>query len=114
MIKRYESGKRMSRVVTHNGVAYFAGITADDLSGDIRVQTKEVLAKADAKLALVGIDKSRLLAATIWLRDIEDFDGMNAVWDSWIDPENPPARATAECWLADPDILVEIMFTAAC
>jgi enamine deaminase RidA (YjgF/YER057c/UK114 family) len=114
MIQRYEPGKRMSRVVTHNGVAYLAGLTADHLSADIEGQTSEVLAKADVRLALAGTDRSRLLTATIWLSDIRDFNAVNGVWEAWIDPLNPPARATAECRLADPEILVEIILTAAC
>lgn len=114
MIQRFESGKRMSRVVTHHGVAYLAGLTADDLSQNVTGQTRQVLAKGEAKLASAETDKSRLLTAAIWLRDIADFDAMNAVWEGWIDPANPSARATVECRLADPDILVEITFTAAC
>lgn len=113
MIERFESGPRMSRAVRHNGTVYLAGLTADDLSQDIAGQTQQVLRKAEDKLAIAGTDKSRLLAATIWLRDISDFDAMNTVWEGWIDPTNPPARATAECAMAHPDILVEIIFTAA-
>ena len=26
--------------------------------------------------------------------DMADFAGMNRVWEAWIDPANPPARAT--------------------
>ncbi len=114
MIERFETGPRMSRVVTYNGVAYLSGLTADNLAEDVAGQTRQVLAKAEAKLATAGTDKSRLLSATIWLRDIGDFDAMNPVWEGWINPANPPARATAECRLAHPDILVEILFTAAC
>lgn len=114
MIERFETGPRMSRIVTHNGTAYLAGLTADDLSQDIAGQTRQILAKAEARLATVGSGKSRLLSATIWLRDIADFDAMNAVWEGWVEPASPPARATAECRLAHPDILVEIIFTAAC
>lgn len=114
MIERFESGPRMSRVVTFNGVAYLAGLTADDITQDIGSQTQQILDKAERKLATAGTDKSRLLSATIWLRDIVDFDAMNVVWERWIDPGNPPARATAQCSLAHPDILVEIIFVAAC
>ncbi|SDO06124.1 RidA family protein [Ensifer sp. YR511] len=114
MIDRFEKGPRMSRVVTHGGVAYLAGITADDLSQDIAGQTRQVLAKADANMEKAKTDKSRLLSATIWLRDISDFDAMNVVWESWVDASNPPARATCEARLAKPQILVEITFTAAC
>ncbi|MBB4581626.1 enamine deaminase RidA (YjgF/YER057c/UK114 family) [Rhizobium aethiopicum] len=114
MIERIESGPRMSRVVSHNGVAYLSGLTADDVSQDVTGQTRQVLAKAEMKLAAAGTDKSRLLTTTIWLRDIADFEKMNAVWEDWIDRANPPTRATAQCHLAAPNILVEIIFTAAC
>ena len=39
---------------------------------------------------------------------------MNSVWDAWVDPVNPPARATGECRLAAPEYKVEIIVTAAC
>ncbi len=38
---------------------------------------------------------------------------MNAVWDGWVAPGQPPARATVESRLASPDYLVEIMVEAA-
>jgi enamine deaminase RidA (YjgF/YER057c/UK114 family) len=37
----------------------------------------------------------------------------NRVWDTWIDPANPPARACIEAKLVDPRYLVEVMLTAA-
>jgi enamine deaminase RidA (YjgF/YER057c/UK114 family) len=103
----------MSHVVKHNGVAYLAGMTAEDASLDFEGQMRQVLAKTDVSLALAGTDKSRLLTATIWLSDMSYFARMNAIWEKWIDTGNPPARATAECKLARPTLLVEILFTAA-
>ena len=38
---------------------------------------------------------------------------MNEVWLAWVDKDNLPARACVEAALANPDILVEIMVTAA-
>jgi enamine deaminase RidA (YjgF/YER057c/UK114 family) len=72
-----------------------------------------VLGQIDALLTEAGTDKSRLLSATIWLADIGDFGEMNAVWESWIDPANPPARATGEVKLAAPEYKVEIIVVAA-
>ncbi len=112
-IERFKIGPRMSRAVTYNSVVYLFGITADALSEGLAGQVLQVLRKADQMLSMAGTDKSRLLMATIWLRDIADFDQMNGVWESWIDPANPPARATAECRLADPEILVEVILQAA-
>ena len=39
---------------------------------------------------------------------MDDYDGLNKVWDAWIDPENPPARACGEVRMAYDDIRVEI------
>lgn len=112
-IKRYDSGPRLSRLVTHNGIAYIAGLTADDTSADVKGQTAQILAKIDHYLAQAGTSKSNLLTAQIWLPDISTFNEMNAAWEAWIDPKNPPARATVESRLAGPQYKVEIMATAA-
>ena len=73
-----------------------------------------MLGKVDALLTEAGTDKSRLLTASIWVKDIEkDFAGMNDVWSEWIDAENKPVRATVEANMARPEILVEIQVSAA-
>jgi enamine deaminase RidA (YjgF/YER057c/UK114 family) len=112
-IHRIENGPRFCRVLTYNGIAYLAGMTADDLSGDVTQQTRETLAKIDHHLSLAASDKTRLLTAVIWLRDIADFDRMNSVWDDWIDRSAMPVRATVEARLAGEGYRVEIMVTAA-
>jgi len=111
-ITRYESGARMSQAVVCNGVAYLAGQVASGES--VAAQTEGILDKIDAHLATVGSDKSRLLSATIWLTSMDDFSAMNAVWDAWVDSDNPPARACVESpRLATAEIQVEIMVVAA-
>ncbi|MCQ4271411.1 RidA family protein [Pseudomonas kuykendallii] len=113
-ITRHDSGARMSRAVVHNGTVYLAGVIATDRSGDIRAQTADVLARLDGFLTDAGTDKSRLLSAQIWLKDIDrDFSGMNEVWDAWVAADAAPARATCQARLASPDLLVEIIVTAA-
>ncbi|AGW90913.1 MULTISPECIES: RidA family protein [Cupriavidus] len=113
-IQRFDSSKRLSRIVVHNGVVYVAGVTASDTSGDIGAQTRDVLAKIEGYLSSVGSDKTRLLSAQIWLKDIDsDFAGMNAAWEAWIPEDAVPTRATCEAKLARPELLVEIIVTAA-
>lgn len=113
-IARISTNPRRGRVVIHNGLIFVGGQAADDRSQDIEGQTRQALAKLEAVLAQAGSDKTRLLSAQIWLKDIaRDFGGMNAVWDGWIDPEAAPARATAQCEMGAPDVLVEIIVTAA-
>lgn len=112
-ITRIETNDRLSRVVVHAGVAYLSGLTADDASAGIAGQVRQVLGKADRYLSIAGSDRSRLLSAQIWLRDIEDFDEMNVVWKDWLADCDPPSRATVQSRLALPDLLVEIQFVAA-
>ncbi len=39
---------------------------------------------------------------------------MNVAWESWIDPEQTPARATVQALMASPDLRVEMSVVAAC
>lgn len=113
-IKRIETSSRLSRAVVYNGVAYLAGQTAVDRTQDIRVQTRDVLERIDARLAQAGTDKSRLLTALIMIKNMKtDFAGMNDIWDAWTAPGAAPTRASLEANLASPDVLVEIIVTAA-
>jgi len=41
------------------------------------------------------------------------FRDMNAVWNEWVDPQNPPARACVRARSGAAEVLVEIMVTAA-
>lgn len=112
-IVRKETNERLSRIVIHGDTVYVAGVTSN-AEGGIAAQTRDVLAKIDGYLKQAGTDKSRLLTVQIWLKDIErDFAGMNAVWAEWALPKAMPTRATCEAKLASPDLLVEIIVTAA-
>jgi len=110
-VKRLTPGSRLSQGVVHGGLLYTSG-QVDKQSGDVAEQTKNVLAKVDALLAQVQSSKSHVLSASIWLSDIATFDEMNRVWEAWIDPNNPPARATVESRLAGPEYKVEIAVIA--
>jgi enamine deaminase RidA (YjgF/YER057c/UK114 family) len=112
-VRRIEPGPRMSQAVVHGQTVYLAG-QVGARGASVADQTRAVLGQIDRLLAEAGSDKSRVLAATIWLADIDDFAEMNSVWDGWVDPANPPARATGESRLAAPEYKVEIIVTAAC
>ena len=111
-ITRIGAGPRMSQVVTHNHTAYLAG-QVGTAGADIKTQTQDCLNAVDKLLAEVGSDKSKLLQVVIWLADMSDFAAMNEVYDAWIDPNAPAARACGEAKLATPDFLVEFIVTAA-
>ncbi|PVB62901.1 RidA family protein [Labrenzia sp. 011] len=111
-IKRLNVGPRMSQAVIHGGLVWLAGQVGNP-GESVEDQTRVILDKIEKLLAEAGTDKSRLLQATIWLASMDDFNEMNAVWDAWVDPENPPTRACGESRLATPDYTVEIIVVAA-
>ena len=113
MIMRYQKGSRMSQAVSYGGLVYIAGQVAGDPKAGIKEQTLDVLGKIEALLKEAGTDRSKLLAVNVFLPAIVDFDAMNSVYDEWIDPQNPPARACVEARLADPDLRVEMTAIAA-
>jgi enamine deaminase RidA (YjgF/YER057c/UK114 family) len=105
-------GPIMSRCVVKGDMVFVAGLTATDRSADITGQTQQIVDKIDNFLAQAGTDKSKLLQANLWITDMANFGAMNAVWNAWVDPENPPVRACVRADLAVPELLVEIMVTA--
>lgn len=113
MIKRIETGPRMSQAVVHGSTVYLAGQVADDTSADVAGQTRQVLASIDRLLAAAGSDKTRIVSATIYLADIGTFAQMNSEWDTWVPRGHTPARATVEAKLAAPQYKVEIQVVAA-
>ena len=112
-IKRVQAGPRMSQAVVHNGLVFLAGQVADDKTADIATQTRQALAKVDDMLARAGTDKSRLMSVQIWLRDMADFDAMNAVYDAWVVSGHTPSRACCGgVVLGDPALRIEIIAVA--
>ena len=111
-IRRIEPELRMSQAVVHGNTVYLAGQVGEP-GADIKTQTQSVLAQVEALLSEAGSSKSKILTATIWLADMNDFAAMNAVWDEWVGADQPPARATGQVKLASPEYKIEIIVIAA-
>jgi enamine deaminase RidA (YjgF/YER057c/UK114 family) len=112
-IQRFHVGARLSEMAVHNGTVYLAGQVPDDASKDIGGQTAEVLGMVDRLLAEAGTDKRHILMAQIFIADMADFEGMNAVWDAWVPAGHTPPRATVQAALGKPGWRLEIVVTAA-
>lgn len=108
-IIRTEPNAVLAKAVEYHGFVFSQGVTARDLGKDIAGQTREVLDQLDELLEQHGTDKTRLLQAQLWLKDIRDREAMNQVWSAWLPPGGAPARACVQAHLADPRHLVEIM-----
>lgn len=111
-IERHGTTRRYSDSVVHNGTVYLVEVPSNP-EGDIGAQTANLLASVDTLLAQAGSDRHKLLMVTVYLADMADYDGMNAVWDAWVPDGHAPTRACVQARLANPAWRVEMAVTAA-
>lgn len=78
-------------------------------TGTVEDQTRAVLDEIRSTLALAGCELSDVVKAMIWLRDMSDFPGFNAVYGEYF-PDDPPARsAVVSELLVDVRVEVEVV-----
>lgn len=112
-IIRQDVGARMSSIVIHNDTVYLCGQVAKDKFANITEQTVTMLEEVDALLAQAGSSREHLLSATLYLKNMDDYDAMNLVWDAWVPTGFAPARACVQAAIAEPEYLVEVSIVAA-
>lgn len=109
---RFHTNSRMSGIVIANRTVYLSGQVPSDLDADIQAQTQSVLEKIHVLLAEAGSSRSLLLTATIYLKDMSDFEAMNRAWEAWLPPGAAPARTTVQAATAKAHCKVEITVQA--
>jgi 2-iminobutanoate/2-iminopropanoate deaminase len=81
---------------------------AKDLhGGTIEEQTEQVLANLRAILEAAGSGLERIVKTTVFLQNLDDFQGMNSVYAKHVG-DDPPARSTVEVAKLPSGALVEI------
>jgi enamine deaminase RidA (YjgF/YER057c/UK114 family) len=90
-------GRAAADELTPVETVQLAGQTATSAAGaGVAAQTMEILYRIDRLLQEAGTDKSELILANIWLRDLKSFDEMNAIWNEWMVADRTPRRTTFE------------------
>jgi len=90
-------------------VAFPAGKTPED---SVAEQTRKALKEVDGRLAKAGTDKSKVLEATVFVKEMSMKDEMDTVWCEWVPEGCGISRACVSTGLAPGD-LVEMKITAA-
>jgi len=78
----------------------------------IEAQTRQVLQNLKAVLTASGTDFPNVVKTTVFLKDMNDFPVMNAIYGSAF-TSAPPARSTVQVARLPKDVLVEIDAIAA-
>lgn len=76
--------------------------------GSIEDQTKLVLENLKAILAAKGMTMDNIVSTTVYLKDLNHFARMNAVYGTYFTKEIAPARATVQVADLPRDALIEI------
>jgi 2-iminobutanoate/2-iminopropanoate deaminase len=79
----------------------------DLMGGTIEEQTEQVFANLRAILEEAGTRLDNLVKTTVFLQNLDDFQGMNSVYAKHVG-ERPPARSTVEVAKLPSGALVEI------
>ena len=102
-----------SQAIRANGFVFLSGQipldpkTQQVVEGDAAVQTERVLENLKGVVEAAGSNLQRVVKATVFLSDMNDFAAMNEVYGRYF-KESPPARSTVEVARLPKDVLVEI------
>ncbi len=81
-----------SGATKHRGLIFVAGKGAH-FEGDIKAHTDHVLKELEKELIAAGSSMEKVLKVTVFLNDIEDYKGMNEVYQGRFGSK-PPVRTT--------------------
>jgi 2-iminobutanoate/2-iminopropanoate deaminase len=106
-------GAPYSQAIAAGGLVFVSGQLAvrpgdkEIFAGTIEEQTEQVFANLRAILEEAGSSLAQLVKTTVFLQNLDDFQGMNSVYSKHVG-EQPPARSTVEVAKLPSGALVEI------
>ncbi len=103
-----------NQAVVANNLVYTAGqipldpVTNEMVTGGITEQVKQVLLNLKAVIEGAGSSLEKVMKTTVFLKDMNDFPAMNAVYSQFFEASTAPARSTIQVARLPKDALVEI------
>ncbi|MHB1939170.1 MAG: RidA family protein [Acidobacteriaceae bacterium] len=106
----YSQAVRIGSMVFTSGQVAIDPANGQLVAGGIEAQTHRVLQNLQAVLAAAGLDFSRVVKTTVFLKDMTHFAAMNAIYAEYLqtNSSSAPARSTVEVARLPKDALVEI------
>lgn len=103
----YSQAIHIGELVYTAGQVALSPSTMELVSGGVEEQTRQVLANLTNVLEAAGTSMSKVVKTTVFLKTMDDFAKMNAVYAE-VFSENPPARTTVAVAGLPKNALVEI------
>jgi len=103
----YSQGVKAGQFLFVSGQIPVNPQTGELVTGDIQVQTKQVMENVKAIVEEAGCKLTDVVKTTIFLKDMNQFSLVNETYGGYF-PVNPPARACIEIARLPKDVDVEI------
>lgn len=103
----YSAGIRIGQFIFCAGQAGIVRATGELAPGGLEAETRQVLLNLQNVLKSAGSDLSQVVKTTVFLRDMNDFARMNAIYGEFF-TDKPPARTTVAVAGLPKGALVEI------
>lgn len=106
----YSQAIVIDQCVYTSGQVGFDPVSGLLVEGGIEEQTERVLLNLKAVLEAAGSSLEQVVKTTVFLKDMNDFAAMNAIYGRYLSPEGvvAPARSTVEVARLPRDARVEI------
>lgn len=106
----YSQAVRLGNLVFTSGQVALDPASGQLVGSGITEQTTRALENIKAVLGAAGTDLAHVVKTVVFLKDMNDFAAMNAVYATYLAPDGvvKPARSTVEVARLPKDALVEI------
>lgn len=103
----YSQGVRAGETLYVSGYGPVDPETGEDIDGDVRAETKQVLDNIAATVEEAGGSLDDVVKVTVYLTDLDDYDRVNDVYGEQF-ADSPPARVCVEVSRLPDDVRVEM------
>ncbi|MDD3089519.1 MAG: Rid family detoxifying hydrolase [Candidatus Omnitrophica bacterium] len=109
-----------SQAVKANGFVFVSGqlpiepSTGAIPSGEIEIQTTQVIKNTEKILAACGLTLADVVKTDVFLKDLADFDTMNGVYEKMFSGHMKPARSVVQAARLPKDVKIELSSIACC
>ncbi|AIE72863.1 MULTISPECIES: RidA family protein [unclassified Synechocystis] len=104
-----------NQAIAANGFLFTAGQIALDPqtmtvmgTGDVEAQAQQVMTNLEAVLKEAGCGWENVVKTTVFIKDMNDFAKVNAIYGQYFNEATAPARSCVEVARLPKDVLVEI------
>ena len=108
----YSHIAKVGTFITIGGLAGFDPATGKIVGSDIAAQTRQILTSFKTMLASVNSDLDHVVHINIFLREMSDFEAMNAAYIEMMGSHRPARTVIGVRELPKPDVLLTMNLTA--